>query len=154
MSSSPPSPRPTILYVGPIVEWKSYLAAIKSEGLLAVACIAEGFKDGPMVDMTPFKALREDGGAAANGFEALIDHSEPYRILEQAKMLESLHNLVFVGVLRTSEPDTAVVDFVAAGLVTTHLSFTWALVFAWHGATLDHHWRFGFGPTLVPELLL
>jgi len=112
--------RPAVLYIGPSVSWKGYLEAIQSEGLAAVACIAEDFYDGPISSFFPFRDLKAPGGAKKLGFEALIQHREPYRILEQARTLEELKLLRFVGVLRASEADTAVIDFVAAGLGLPH----------------------------------
>eukprot|EP00928_Gymnodinium_smaydae_P038254 TRINITY_DN26421_c0_g1_i1.p1 TRINITY_DN26421_c0_g1~~TRINITY_DN26421_c0_g1_i1.p1 ORF type:complete len:358 (-),score=30.06 TRINITY_DN26421_c0_g1_i1:153-1226(-) len=112
--------RDAILYIGPSVSWKGYLAAIHSEGLVAVACIAEDFGGGPICAFFPFSDLRAPAGPQSLGFEALIEHREPYRILEQAKALEEQRMLRFIGVLRASEADTAVIDFVAAGLGVAH----------------------------------
>lgn len=50
----------------------------------------------------------------------MIRAREPYRILEQARAMEELAKIRFVGVIRTSEPDLAVMDYVAAGLGLRH----------------------------------
>mmetsp|Transcript_123117 Transcript_123117/g.342913 ORF Transcript_123117/g.342913 Transcript_123117/m.342913 type:complete len:441 (-) Transcript_123117:99-1421(-) len=112
--------RPAILYIGPSVSWKSFLEAIRSQGFVAVACIAEDFHGGPITAFYPFKELRKPERLKELGFESLIEHREPFRILEQAKTLEDLLSLRFVGVLRASEADTAVIDFVASGLGLPH----------------------------------
>lgn len=49
--------RNAILFVGPMVDWRNYLWAIKEEGFVAVAVIAEDFCEGAMMDFTPFAAL-------------------------------------------------------------------------------------------------
>jgi len=109
-----------MLYIGPSVSWKGYLAAIQSEGLVAVACIAEDYHNSAICSFLPFHDLKAPGGAVALGFECLIEHRESYRILEQARVVEEQRMLRFVGVLRANEADTAVIDFVAAGLGLLH----------------------------------
>ena len=112
--------RPAILYIGPSISWKSFLEAICNQGFVAIACIAEDFHGGPLNAFLPFNELRKPDRLKEFGFEALIQHREPYRILEQARALEDQLSLRFAGVLRANEADTAVIDFVAAGLGLPH----------------------------------
>lgn len=112
--------RPAVLYIGPGVSWKGFLEAIHREGMAAVAVIAEDYKGAPITSFLPFADLRAPGGARKLGFAAVIDQREPFNILQQAKALEGQLALHFVGVLRANEADTAVIDFVAAGLGLPH----------------------------------
>lgn len=112
--------RPAILYIGPSTSWRGFLGAIRGSGFAAVACIAEDYGGGPINAFLPFGELREPERLRELGFEALVEHREPYRIIERVRTQEDLLSLRVVGVLRAHEADTAVIDFVAAGLGLPH----------------------------------